>query len=62
MKKIVHYIALDVHKETIAASIAPWGEAVKETDILAALARRSRKAWMIYWSETQGGSFLATLG
>ena len=36
MKRIVHNIGLDVHEETI-------GGGRKETDILAALARRSRK-------------------
>jgi hypothetical protein len=38
MKKIVHYIGLDVHKETVGAGR-------EGADILAALARRSRKVW-----------------
>ena len=29
MNKIVHYIGLDVHKETIAVSIAPQNSTVK---------------------------------
>ncbi len=37
MKKRVHYIGLDVHKETVTAAIT------KETDILAALAQLRRK-------------------
>ena len=56
MKKIVHYSGKDVHKETVV------GGGHEGTDILAALARRSRRVRVIYSSETQGGSFLATLG
>ena len=55
MKKIVPDIGLDVYKESIGCGRG-------RTDILAALARQSRKVRVIYLSETQGGSFLATLG
>ncbi len=40
----------------------PIESTVKGTDILAALARRSRKVWNTLFVGTQGSSFLATLG
>ncbi len=59
MEKIVHYIGLDVHNETIGV---PIESTARRTDILASLARRSRKVRDGLFVGTQGSSFLATLG
>ena len=56
MKEIVHYIGLEVHTETIVVA------GPERADILAALARRSRRVRDGFVALPKVGSFLANLG